>query len=164
MAHAGVTRHFPHTHHPPSPPTMTSRTRKARHSSLRRLRRLSPLPGSHPGGQRLRLLPGGVTVYIVLTLVMDLNGNLNEQISTEETEENNQDLPESIKNLKRKAQHASVFPQAKFPAEYQPLPSFTQVFLQSTTGKRQEQVGTLVFPQEVDGRTRGSRWISWPVN
>ena len=48
---------------------------------------------------------------------MDLNGNLKEHLLLNGTGNIAHYLPATIKNLKRKAHYAEVFPMAKFPAE-----------------------------------------------
>ena len=65
---------------------------------------------------------------------MDLNSNQSDQTPIEESDNVDNNSPVSVRNLKRKAHYASTFLPAKFPAEYQPLPLFTQALLHSTTG------------------------------
>ena len=88
---------------------------------------------------------------------MDLDGNLGKQTSTDMSGSTIHYLPLTVKNLKRKAQHALACQVAKFPTEHQHLLTLTQVPVQAgTTGKWQEQKNPSVLLQEADGRTCGS--------
>ena len=92
---------------------------------------------------------------------MDLNGNLQERIPSNNTENITHFLPVAIKNLKRKAHHAEVLPVAKFPAENQHVLTCPKVHLQEgTAGKWKEEEDPSVCLQEADVRSCRQRRIS----